>query len=415
MFFSNLEEWLNWQNSLHPHKIDLGLTRCRTVAQRLNLLSPSFPIISVAGTNGKGSSVMLLDAILSSAGYRVGRFMSPHLLRYNERICIAGCESSDAEICRAFELIEEIRDDISLTFFEFSTLAALLVFQHNNIDFAVLEVGLGGRLDAVNIFDPDIALVTAIDIDHVEWLGKDRESIGFEKAGIFRAQHPAVCSDPQAPQSLIDHAHQLHLPLYCLERDFFYEKQSDTSWSWQDKKTALSHLPILQGDFQQQNAAGVLMVLKLLNIPESAIRQGLVNVRFPGRFQILPGRVTCILDVAHNPLGAQVLSQSLRQYPCQGETHAVLGMCKDKDIAGVLSAMHNITHWHIAPLNTPRSATISCLLEHLTDIGSQISTYSSITKAYQSVLNVANEKDRIIVFGSFYTVSEVLQNVRNIT
>jgi dihydrofolate synthase/folylpolyglutamate synthase len=430
MRFSTINQWLNYI----PHTIELGLTRCRTVAQRLNLLPPPFPIISVAGTNGKGSSVVLLDAILSAAGYRVGRYTSPHLLRYNERICVAGVEASEAKICQAFELIEKVRDDISLTFFEFGTLAAMLVFMESDLDLVVLEVGLGGRLDAVNIFDADIALATAIGLDHVERLGNDRETIGFEKAGIFRAQHPAVCSDPNPPQSLIKHAEQLQAPLYYLGRDFTYTKTSEKTWSFQViKKSGFLNKrgvfqlpkPSLPGDFQLQNAAGVLMVLELLNkmpprsslskpenfvVPESVISQGLLNVTIPGRFQVLPGRVTCILDVAHNPLGAQVLTESLRQHPCQGETHAVVGMLKNKDIAGVFTMMQtSITHWHVAALNAPGGATVQCLVDNLMAIGAKsIHSYSSIAAAYSHLLSHAQDGDRIIVFGSFYTVAEVL-------
>jgi len=413
LHFTSLRQWLDWQTSLHPREIELGLTRCRTVAQGLNLLPPQFPVISVAGTNGKGSSVVLLDAILSAAGYRIGRFTSPHLLRYNERICVAGHEVDDAEICQAFSLIEEVREDISLTFFEFSTLAALLIFQHNNVDLAVLEVGLGGRLDAVNIVDPKIALVTAIDIDHVEWLGHDRESIGFEKAGIFRAACPAVCSDTQPPQSVIKHAEQLQAPLYCLDRDFAYQKSGDQTWNWQSMSQTQQRLPLpnLPGEFQLQNAAGVLMVLELLNVPKTAIHQGLINATLPGRFQVLPGRVTRILDVAHNPLGARVLAHLLKQLPCQGETHAVVGMLKDKDIATVLAIMQEvIQHWHVAPLNTPRSASTQSLVEHLTAIGaSRIHSYPSIAAAYAQLLLLAQKGDKIVIFGSFYTVSEILQ------
>jgi len=427
MQFTTLEQWLNWQTSLHPHAIVLGLNRVSTVAQRLNLLSPPFPIISVAGTNGKGSSVALLDAILSAAGYHIGRYTSPHLLRYNERICIGGVEASEAQICQAFELIEEVRDEIALTFFEFGTLAAMLIFQHHEVDLAILEVGLGGRLDAVNIFEPDIALVTAIDIDHTDWLGHDRESIGFEKAGIFRAQRPAVCSDIHPPQSLIKHAAQLEVPLYYLNRDFTYHNNNDNTWIWQlveiekpsfFKKLCELPLPNLPGDFQLQNAAGVLMVLALFHsvlknffIPESAIHQGLVNINLPGRFQVLPGRVTRILEVAHNPLGAKVLNDLLHQHPCQGYTHAIVGMLNDKDIAAVLKVMlDSIDFWHIAPLKTTRSATPVCLFNHLKTIGitDNIIFHASIIKAYQYLLTHAPDGDRIVVFGSFYTVAEVL-------
>jgi dihydrofolate synthase/folylpolyglutamate synthase len=432
MHFSTLNQWLNWQVSLHFREIDLGLARVKMVAQRLNLLPPPFPIITVAGTNGKGSSVILLDAILSAANYRIGRYTSPHLLRYNERICIAGMEASDAQICHAFELIEQVRGDISLTFFEFGTLAAMLVFRHGEVDLAVLEVGLGGRLDAVNIFDPIIALVTAIDIDHVEWLGNDRESIGFEKAGIFRAQRPAVCSDTHPPQSLIQYAEQLQTRLYCLGRDFIYSKKSDQVWSLQmiNSSSGLKdffHLPLpgLFGDFQLQNAAGALMVVELLRnessdsciskernflISDSAIHQGLVSARLLGRFQVLPGRVTRILDVAHNPKGAQVLAELLRQTTGFGATHAVVGLLKDKDIAGVFNEIQGcITDWHVATLDVPRGASAECLMEHLMAIGvNKIDSYSSITEAYGYLLSHAKEGDRIVVFGSFYTVAEVL-------
>jgi len=432
MHFSTLNQWLNWQTSLHAREIDLGLTRVKTVAERLNLLPPPFPIITVAGTNGKGSSVILLDAILSAANYRIGRYTSPHLLRYNERICIGGVGASDAQICHAFELIEQVRDDISLTVFEFGTLAAMLVFRHSEVDLAVLEVGLGGRLDAVNIFDPLIALVTTIDIDHVELLGNDRESIGFEKAGIFRPQRPAVCSDTHPPQSLIQHAEQLQTRLYCLDRDFNYTKTSDQAWSLQMIKsspwlTDFVQLPLpgLFGDFQLQNAAGALMVIKLLKqekidsslskvrnflIPDSAIHQGLVTAKLLGRFQVLPGRVTRILDVAHNPKGAQVFSKLLNQTAGAGATHAVVGLLKDKDIAGIFKNIQScITHWHVAPLNVPRAASAECLVEHLTAIGAnQIDSYSSITEAYRYLQNHAKDGDRIVVFGSFYTVAEVL-------
>lgn len=417
MSLKKLDEWLNWQSSLHPREIELGLRRCRIVAQRLDLLPLPFPSISVAGTNGKGSSVVLLDSILSAAGYRVGRFTSPHLLRYNERICVAGIEASNSQICEAFEHIEAVRNEISLTYFEFSTLAALLIFQQQQVDLAVLEIGLGGRLDSVNIVDSDIALITAIDIDHVDWLGKDRESIGFEKAGIFRRHQPAVCSDINPPQSLIKHAEQLETPLYYLGRDFNHIKNNDKTWIWQSKSSTYKlPFPSLQGDFQLQNAAGVLMVLELLKesfpVSEPAISQGLINAELLGRFQILSGRVTRILDVAHNPLGAKVLKDLLSQYPCQGETHALVGMLKDKDIAAVFQIMkETITHWHIAALNVPRSASLECLVEHLNSIGvnDNIDTYSSITETYNYLLASASGEDRIIVFGSFHTVQEVLQ------
>lgn len=426
MRFTTLDQWLDWQTSLHPREIELGLDRCRLVAQRLNLLPPPSFIITIAGTNGKGSSTVLLDTILSAAGYRVGRYTSPHLLRYHERICIAGQEVTDEQLCWAFNAIETVRDNISLTFFEFSTLAAMLIFQTNQIDIALLEVGLGGRLDAVNIFDADVALVTAIDIDHVDWLGPDRESIGLEKAGILRPHHPAVCSDTHPPPSLINYAHQLPTVLYCLGQHFTYQPLDNTGWSWQyhsvipeqpDNCFSYSQLPLprLVGDFQLQNAAGVLMVLELIkgSFPCSlpAIQQGLVQAYLPGRFQILAGEIRRILDVAHNPLGAQVLNQLLHQQPSYGQTHAVVGMLKDKDIASVFKIMQNvIAHWHVAPLNTPRSATTPQLLDYLAALDiTSVHHYPSITIAYNQAFLTAQPGDRIVVFGSFYSVAEVLR------
>ncbi|NJO15363.1 MAG: bifunctional tetrahydrofolate synthase/dihydrofolate synthase [Thioploca sp.] len=427
MRFTTLDQWLDWQTSLHPREIELGLDRCRIVAQRLNLLPPPYFIITIAGTNGKGSSTVLLDTILSTAGYRVGRYTSPHLLRYNERICIAGQEVTDEQLCGAFNAIEIVRDNISLTFFEFSTLAAMLIFQANQIDLALLEVGLGGRLDAVNIFDADVALVTAIDIDHVDWLGPDRESIGLEKAGILRPYHPAVCSDTHPPQSLINYAHQLPTALYCLGQHFTYQQLDNTSWSWQyhsvipdqpDNSFSYTQLPFPQllGDFQLQNAAGVLMVLELIkgSFPCSllALQQGLVQASLPGRFQILAGETMRILDVAHNPLGAQVLNKLLlHQQLSYGKTYAVVGMLKDKDIASVFKMMQNaIDHWYVAPLNTPRSATVPQLLDYLVALGiTSIRHYPSITIAYNQACLTAQAGDRIVVFGSFYSVAEVLR------
>jgi len=416
MRFNTLFEWLNWQLSLHPHEIELGLSRCRQVAQRLNLLAPNFPIINVAGTNGKGSSVALLDAILSASGLRVGRYTSPHLLHYNERIGIAGQPVSDAQLCEAFAAVEAARQEVSLTFFEFGTLAALWLFQQgeNKVEIAILEVGLGGRLDAVNIFDPTIALVTAIDIDHTDWLGKDRDRIGFEKAGIFRAQRPAVCSDPQPPLQLLHHAQQLPAPLYYLGRDFSYQKMADNSWSWYSKTASHSSLPLpaLPGDFQLQNAAGVLMVLELLPLAlsEIAIRQGLIQVNLPARFQVLPGKVTRVLDVAHNPQAAKELNKLLQQTPGQGTTHAVMGILRDKDIGGILAAIQqSIAEWYVAPLNTPRSATVNELVGGLQTIGAtRIHTAVSIAESYHQAMTNAQAGDRVVVFGSFYTVAEVL-------
>jgi len=416
MRFTTLDDWLNWQMTLHPCEIDLGLQRCQQVAHRLGLLTPRFPIISVAGTNGKGSSVALLDAILSAQSYRVGRYMSPHLIRYHERIGIGGQEVNSQQLCEAFAAVDEARQDLSLTYFEFGTLAAMWLFQQNKVDMAVLEVGLGGRLDAVNVFNPTVALITTIDIDHTDWLGPDRDSIGFEKAGILRAQQPAVCSDPQPPASLIAHAQQLGTPLYCLGRDFNYTKFLDGSWRWESNNRFYCRLPPpnLPGDFQLQNASGVLMALTLFGqyfpVSQMAVRRGLTSIRLPGRFQVLPGKMTRILDVAHNPSGARVLREVLAQHPCSGQTHALVGILKDKDILGILTPLQEcVAHWHVADLNTPRSAESQTLVAHLQTLGvTSIQRHSSITAGYRYLLSQAVAGDRIVVFGSFYTVAEVL-------
>ena len=286
--FNRLDKWLEWQESLHFTAIELGLERCKRVADNMGLLKPSYNVISVAGTNGKGSSVTLLDKILRNAGHKVGRYTSPHLLKYNERICINGEEVSDTELCESFDRIDRARGDISLTYFEFGTLAALDIFRQHDVELALLEVGLGGRLDAVNVLDADVALITSIDIDHQQWLGDNRESIAREKAGIFRNKAIAVCSDPNPPQSLIDCANALGTPLSVAGSDYQYFSNED-SWSWQANDLSLKELPrpMQYCDFQLQHAAGVLMVLNKIQseypVSEEDIAQGLNSFRVDGR------------------------------------------------------------------------------------------------------------------------------------
>jgi dihydrofolate synthase/folylpolyglutamate synthase len=289
------------------------------------------------------------------------------------------------------------------------------IFQRQSIEVAILEVGLGGRLDAVNLFDASVALVTSISLDHMDFLGNDRESIGFEKAGIFRPHHPAVCSDVNPPKRLLAYAGQLQTPLYCQHRDFSYHKIDATHWAWQCQHQQYTHLPWpqLPGVFQLQNAAGVLMALTLspFSMPETAIYQGLKKVHLAGRFQIVPDRVRCILDVAHNPAGVEALSNTLQDYPCLGQRHAVVGILQDKDIAGMLSRMKpHIDHWHVASLNAARSRRAEDLSLSLTTLGvTSIHRYVSIAAAYTSALSQAQPGDDVIVFGSFYTIAEVLQ------
>lgn len=418
MRFNTLDEWLAWQETLHPSAIDLGLERIRPVLLRLGLQQPPCAVVTVGGTNGKGSSVAMLDAILRAAGYRVGAYTSPHLLRYNERICIDGVAVDDVTLCAAFERIDHARQDTSLTYFEFGTLAAFSIFSAAPLDVVILEVGMGGRLDAVNLWDADVALVTAIGIDHTAWLGDTREEIAFEKAGIFRAGRPAVCGDPDPPHTLLQHADKIGAPLYRFGRDFGYNVDG-MAWSWwsvTQRRHALPH-PALRGPFQLQNAAGVLMVLELLaqSLPvnQGDIRQGLSAVQLAGRFQMLPGMPLRILDVAHNPHGAQVLAQSLRAQPCAGQTHAVMSMLADKDIDGVISVMCDVIDvWHVAGLDVPRGVSGAQLAGRLQAAGiTSVHVHANVTAAYQQAGSHAQPIDRVVVFGSFYTVAEVVNGV----
>ena len=426
MRFNTLDEWLTWQETLHPSAIDLGLERIRPVLLRLGLQSPPCAVVTVGGTNGKGSSVAMLDAILRAANYRVGAYTSPHLLLYNERICMGGVAVDDATLCAAFERVDQARQDISLTYFEFSTLAAFSIFVAAQLDVVILEVGMGGRLDAVNLWDADVALVTTIGIDHTAWLGNTREEIAFEKAGIFRAGRPAVCGDPQPPHTLLQHADAVGAPLYRVDRDFGYHADG-IAWSWwsvTQRRHALPH-PALRGPFQLQNAAGVLMVLELLGLDlrerclpglpvnQGDIRNGLSGVQLAGRFQVLPGVPLRILDVAHNPHGAQVLAHSLRNQTHPGKTYAVMSMLADKDIDGVISVMRDVIDvWHIAGLDVPRGVSAEQLAERLLAAGIVcVHVHPSVTVAYQQAVVSAQLSGRVVVFGSFYTVAAILETV----
>ncbi len=411
MRFHTLDDWLRWQESLHPSEIELGLDRVRTVLTRLGLECPDFTVVTVAGTNGKGSSVAMLESILHAAGYHVGTFTSPHLLRYNERIRIGGEPVTDAALCAAFARIDSARGDVSLTYFEFGTLAAIDCLQQRGVEIAVLEVGLGGRLDAVNVLDADVALITPVDVDHVAWLGSDRETIGVEKAGVMRTGRPVVVSDPQPPQSVLQHADELGAPLALAGRDYRYEVQ-DVQWRWVaggQSRNALP-LPALRGDVQLANAAGVLMVLAWLGerfpVSQQAVRSGLLAVRLPGRFQVLPGRPMQILDVAHNPHSARALAQTLAGQPCSGRTLAVLGMLDDKDITATVASLRTVVDdWYLASQDAPRGASAIRLREALDGVGQ---CFDNVTAARAAALAAADENDRVVIFGSFYTVAAVL-------
>lgn len=422
MRFESLPEWLAWQETLHFKEIDPGLERISQVWHRLMAdQQPSFKVVTIAGTNGKGSSVAMVTAILRAAGYLTGSYTSPHLMRYNERIAIDGEPASDADICSVFQYIDTIRQDISLTYFEFATLAAAVLFTRQQVDIAVLEVGMGGRLDAVNLFDADVALITPIGLDHTTWLGDTRELIGAEKAGILRAHHPLVCSETAPPQSVIDKANSLACPLYISGQAFSYQAEAD-HWSWQNANMQLTALPkpALLGNYQLQNAAAVLQAITLLNalgfdrLDEAAIRNGLANVVLNGRFQILPGPVERIFDVTHNTQGAENLATLLQQYPCEGQTHAVVAMLRDKDSVSVFAALqHVIDQWYLGGLKGERGQSAALLSTALykanPDVACQISVW--VQQAYHQAMSVARPGDRILIFGSFHTVEAVMKEI----
>lgn len=414
--FSTLTDWLAWQETLHPRKIDLGLERVARVAGRMQLLTPGHGVISVAGTNGKGSSVAMLESILSSAGYRVACYTSPHLLRYNERIRIAGEAVDDAALCAAFESVDQARGDTSLSYFEFGTLAAFSLFSQARLDIAILEVGMGGRLDAVNILDADAALVTSIDIDHSAWLGKDREAIGREKAGIFRAGRPAVCSDPEPPASVHRQAQAVSARWYAPGCGFDWTT-AEPRWNWQSPGKVYRDLPLpaLPGKHQLQNAAGVLMVLEVLAtrfpLPRPAIERGLLTVTLAGRCQLIPGAVETLLDVAHNPGSAEKLVQLLRQRDVRGRTRMVLGMLADKDVAAFTAILHpEVDDWYLATLPGDRGLTAEQLQQFISGEVSRapVRRFQDVATACTRAHADAKDGDRVVVCGSFVTVAEAL-------
>ncbi|MGH8402326.1 MAG: bifunctional folylpolyglutamate synthase/dihydrofolate synthase, partial [Gammaproteobacteria bacterium] len=354
-------------------------------------------------------------------GYKVGAYTSPHLLRYNERICVQRSEAADAELCEAFERVDAARGEVSLTYFEFGTLAAFDIFRNHKIDVAVLEVGMGGRLDAVNAVDPDGALVVSIGLDHQEWLGKDRDSIGFEKAGIYRSSKPAICGDRDSPLRLLETARRLGADLQILGRDFDWRMHGDT-WRWSDKDRKIRELPApsLPGRIQYDNAASVLALLQsvqsLLPVGEAAIRKGLQTTQISARFQRLPGRIECILDVAHNPDAARVLAMNLAESLVTGRTLAVVGMFRDKaaeDVARALASQ--IDQWFVAGLSGPRGQSAAELAARIRSVmpDARLLQSGSVSQAYQAAQSAAVPGDRIVVFGSFQTVSAVLRIRQN--
>lgn len=415
-----LNDWLSYLESLHPKGqggIELGLERVACVKAALKQ-TQHCPVIVVGGTNGKGSTCTYLEAIYRRAGYRTACYTSPHLLVYNERVRLDGVPADDALLCQAFERVERARlaaGGVALTYFEFGTLAAWEVFAAQRVDVAILEVGLGGRLDAVNIYDADCAVVTGVALDHTDWLGSTRSAIGFEKAGIYRAGRPALCADPEPPASLLDHASAIGADLRLLGRDFSAVAEAST-WTWRTPEMQLENLPLpaLRGACQLRNAAAVLAAIACLQarlpVQREAMGAGLSSARLAGRYQLVGERPTVILDVAHNPEAAAGLAQNLDATPVAGRTLAVVGMLADKDIAGALSALSGkVDLWLLAGLAVPRGAGAEALARVVAGLGGRVELFDAPEAAFARAVGLAGENDRIAAFGSFYTVAAVLR------
>ncbi len=411
----DLAGWLAWLESRNAIQITLGLERVAAVWARLDI-TLDLPIVTVAGTNGKGSTCAFLEAMLRAGGYRVGLYTSPHLLRYNERIRIDGHEVSDADLCAAFAAIEAIRRDTPLSYFEQGTLAALWLFARAGLDALVLEVGLGGRLDAVNILDADCAVITPVDLDHQVWLGQDRETIGREKAGITRSGRPLVCSDPQPPATVLA---TLATPVLCLGQQFRVEAEGEGRWSCRIGDALFPALPrpALLGTHQYHNAAAALTALWQLRarlpLPVSALRAGIAQTQVVGRFQVVDRAPLRILEVAHNPHAARTLALQLADLPATGKRVAVCALLGDKDLAGVVAALRSsFDIWHIAPLNGERAGPVSALADVLRENGCAYHTHISVTQAWSTACREAGPADTITAFGSFHTIAEILQSIR---
>jgi dihydrofolate synthase/folylpolyglutamate synthase len=405
-----LDDWLRYIERQHPQQIALGLDRVKQVLEKMKV-ELRCPVITVGGTNGKGSTCAMLESILRAGGSRTGLYTSPHLVRYNERVRIAGDEAEDSLLCDGFSVVESARGETPLTYFEFGTLAAFWAFSRSNVETAILEVGLGGRLDAVNVVDADCAVLTSVDIDHVDYLGSDRESIGREKAGIFRAGRPAVIAEPDPPRSVL----QASGEKLFLGKDFGFtaEKAQWTYWGPRGRKSGLAH-PALRGEVQLRNAAAALCALDALAFPLAMqdVRRGLAEVALPGRFQVLPGRPQVILDVAHNVEAAKVLAENLMVSGYASETIAVCGMLRDKDIGGVLRELApRVTRWHLASLPAPRGASADELAAKLGAV--TVDKFPSPQAAFAAAKARAAEGDKIVVFGSFLTVGEVMAWLKN--
>jgi len=427
---TQLDAWLQRIERLHHRTIEMGLARVRPVAEQL-ALRLECPSVVVAGTNGKGSTCAMLDAMLRAAGYRVGRYSSPHLLRFNERAMVDGTPATDEALIEQFEAVERARGDVSLTYFEFTTLAVLRLFSAQRLDAAVLEIGLGGRLDAVNLIDADCSVVTSIGLDHADYLGSTRDSVAFEKAHVYRGGRPAICSDPSPPDSLMAYAGSIGADLRILGRDFEAIVLSEQTgllppqqWTYRGRAVRRAALPIpsLRGPHQLRNAAGAIAALEALQerlpVSQQAVREGLRRAGIEGRFQVVPGRPAVILDVAHNPQAAEALALTLDQHVCPGRTHAVFAMLRDKDAAGVFQQMgRRVDRWYLAPTSGQRgmdAGTLASVLQaHAGPSVRLDARFDSVGQALAAAREAAAPDDRILVFGSFVTVADAMRELHS--
>ncbi len=415
---TSLAQWLTYIEALHPKSIEMGLERVSDVANRLQI-SPKFPIISIAGTNGKGSTCGMLENVYVQAGYRVGAYVSPHFVRYNERVRVNQQDIDDDALCRAFEAVEAAREEVVLTYFEMGTLAAMYHFLQSDLDVAILEVGMGGRLDAVNVFEPVCAIVTSIDLDHMDYLCDTREKIGMEKAGIYRKDTLAICGEPDTPNSVLTYAEEVGADLQLINRDFSVRTHQD-GWQYQTDDVALTLAPLaLQGDVQMNNAACVINAVQglqaLLPVSQQVLVKGISSVSLLGRFYTVREQPQLILDVAHNPQAAKSLAKNLQKTPCAGRTLGVMAMLADKDIAHVVTALASeIDVWYLADTHNPRGASAEQLAGYLqTQVENGLThSFSGVDLALDAACKEANKNDRIIVFGSFYTVADAVEFLR---
>ncbi len=408
-----LEHWLDYQQALHPKAIALGLERVGSVARRLGIGRPGRHVITVAGTNGKGSTVAFIEAIARAAGLRVGAFTSPHLLRYNERIRVDGRDVADQALVAAFERIEAARGEIALTYFEFGTLAALILLEDAGLDLAILEVGMGGRLDATNIVDPDVAVITTVDLDHQAFLGNERETIGTEKAGILRAGKPCVLAEKDPPSSVLRRAYEIGAFAIRGHSDYLLDDLPD-GWRWREPGYHVDlPNPGMQAPAQRDNAAAAIAALRALDLPiaDAAIREGVLAAKAPGRLQRLPGRPERVVDVAHNPQGARQLGAWLQAHPCR--TVAVFSALADKDLAGIVAPVApHVVAWHLGPITDagPRGLDAAALADRLSGAldPALLRLHPSLAAALAAAAEEAGGEGRVLVFGSFHTAAEAL-------